>query len=335
MLAALAACGSSSSSTNGGDTTPSGTATTTPVAMRDITLLLDWFPNPDQVSLYMAQSKGYFKDVGLNVKLQPPSDPSDVSKLVSTGTVELGVSYQASMPYDLAAGVKVKAVGALIPTSLNTFMATKDSPVKSPADIAGHTVGLSSATGSGQAILATIYKKYNIDPESVRVVNVKTSLVQAMVAGTVDATLEAYRNIEGVQLQMKGLDPLLVTMPELGVPDSDELVIVANSDRLASDTAYQQIVRDFLSALAKGAAAAQATAEESTAVMAPVAKGYDKAELAKMIEATLPLLKNPDGELQMNEAKWEAYNKWMLDNKLIDSAPAVSDMMTTEFIPTS
>jgi putative hydroxymethylpyrimidine transport system substrate-binding protein len=69
--------------------------------------------------------------------------------------------------------------------------------------------------------------------------------------------------------------------------------------------------------------------------MAPVAKGYDKAELAKMIEATLPLLKNPDGELQMNEAKWEAYNKWMLDNKLIDSAPAVSDMMTTEFIPTS
>ena len=56
-------------------------------------------------------------------------------------------------------------------------MATKDSPVKPPADLAGHTVGLSSATGSGQAVLATIYKRYNIDPESVRVVNVKTSRV--------------------------------------------------------------------------------------------------------------------------------------------------------------
>ena len=79
LLGGLAACGSSSSSTGGGDATPSGSATTTPVVMRDITVLLDWFPNPDQVSLYMAQSKGYFKDAGLNVKLQPPSDPSDVS----------------------------------------------------------------------------------------------------------------------------------------------------------------------------------------------------------------------------------------------------------------
>jgi len=59
-----------------------------------LTLLLDWFPHPDHASLYVAQAKGYFKHAGLDMTLQAPSNASDPAKLVSTGNVPLGISYE-------------------------------------------------------------------------------------------------------------------------------------------------------------------------------------------------------------------------------------------------
>jgi putative hydroxymethylpyrimidine transport system substrate-binding protein len=334
MALALAACGSSSSEapvTPGGSSTPSGS---TAPAMRDITVLLDWFPNPDHVALYMAQDKGYFTEAGLNVKLQAPSDPSDPPKLVSTGKVELGISYEPEMYFSHQAGLKVTAVGSLIPTALNSVMATKNSPVKSLADLGGKTIG-DAGLPTDAAFLQAIYAANNIDPNSVKEINLKTSLVSAMLSGKVDATIGAYRNIEGVQLQMEGQDPMIVPISEAGVPDYNELVVIANTDRLASDDAYGQIVRDFLSALAKGSAAAQADPAAAEASMAKVAKGYDSDQLAKMIDATTPLLKNSLGDLQMDAAQWTSFGDWMYENKLIDAKVDASAVMTTDFLPTS
>lgn len=330
LLLGLAACGSSSSSV--APTTSPGSSDQ-PKQMRDITLLLDWFPNPDHIALYVAQEKGYFTEAGLNVKLQPPSDPADPPKLVSTGNVDLGISYEPEMYFSHAAGLKVTAVGALIPTALNSVMATKDSPVKSLADLGGKTIG-DAGLPTDAAFLQAIYKQNNIDPNSVTEINLKTSLVQAMLSGKVDATIGAYRNIEGVQLQMEGQDPMIVPVTEAGVPDYAELVVIANTDKLASDPEYGQIVRDFLSALAKGSADAQASPADAEAAMKPVAKGYESDQLKAMVDATAPLLQNDLGELQMDEAAWTSFGDWMFDSGLIDAKVPASEVMSTAFLPT-
>lgn len=327
LVVGLAACGSSSAGTAPG---ASGSAT---VPTRNITVLLDWFPNPDHVALYVAQQKGYFAAAGLNVNLQPPSNASDPPKLVSTGKAELGISYEPEMFLSQQAGLKVTAVGALIPTALNSILATKNSPVKSPADLGGHTIG-DAGLSSDAAFLKVIYAKYNINPATVKTVNLQTSLITAMVAGNVDATIGGYRNIEAVQLQMMGLDPMVVPVTEAGAPNYDELVVIANTDRLAQDPAYQQMVRDFLSALAKGAADAVANPADAEAAMKSVAKGYDAATLAKMISTTIPLLKAPGGFLSMVPSEWDAFGVWMHQNQLINSAIPASAVMTTKYLPT-
>ena len=47
-------------------------------AAKKITVLLDWFVNPDHAPLFVAQEKGYFKDQGLEVEFIAPdmSPPS-------------------------------------------------------------------------------------------------------------------------------------------------------------------------------------------------------------------------------------------------------------------
>ena len=52
--------------------------TIAPAAATDkITLLLDWFVNPDHGPIIIAEEKGYFKDAGLEVEVIAPADPAD------------------------------------------------------------------------------------------------------------------------------------------------------------------------------------------------------------------------------------------------------------------
>ena len=45
-------------------------------AKDDLTLILDWFVNPDHAPLIVAQEKGFFTNVGLKVNLIAPADPN-------------------------------------------------------------------------------------------------------------------------------------------------------------------------------------------------------------------------------------------------------------------
>lgn len=301
-------------------------------SLTPVTLLLDWFPNPDHVALYVTKAKGYWEEQCLDVTLQPPSDPTDPPKLVSTGKVELGVSYQPEMYFQVPAGLKIKAVAALVPTALNSLMWLDGGSIKSVADLGGKTIG-EPGFGSNRAYLSAIFAANNIDPATVKVVAVKTALAQALTSGAADAVIGAYGNIEGEQMKQEGLTPVITPVSDIGVPNFDELVIIANSDRLASDAAYQDIVKKFLAGLAKGNADAIADPTFSEQTMAAVGGDYAGPALPLMIEATLPLLDNPAGFGRMDAASWDKYGKFMVQQKLIDKAPSGADLLTNDFLP--
>ena len=57
----------------------------TVAAKEKVTVLLDWFVNPDHAPLFVALEKGYFAEKGLEVELIAPSNPNDPPKLVAAG----------------------------------------------------------------------------------------------------------------------------------------------------------------------------------------------------------------------------------------------------------
>ena len=77
-----------------------------------------------------------------------------------------------------------------------------------------------------------------------------------MIGGRVDAILGGFRNIEGVDLQQRGLDPRIVPVDQLGVPTYDELVLVA---RKSTVDAHPAAIRAFIEALGRGTDYARAT----------------------------------------------------------------------------
>src|SRR5438270_3445786 len=79
-----------------------------------LTVILDWFVNPDHGPLIVAQEKGFFSDAGLDVDLVAPADPSDPPKLVAAGKADIGVDYQPQLHVQVAEGLPLTRIGTLI-----------------------------------------------------------------------------------------------------------------------------------------------------------------------------------------------------------------------------
>jgi putative hydroxymethylpyrimidine transport system substrate-binding protein len=321
----VAGCGGSSQKTNATTQGGSSGSSSTP---QQLTLLLDWFPNPDHVALYAAKQKGYFDKAGLDLTLQAPSNAADPAKLVSTGKVPLGISYEPEVMISQAHGLKVQAVAALIPTALNSLIAPSRSGVNSVAGLKGKKLG-SAGLASDTAMMKAIASKAGVPASSINMINVGSNLVSTMLSGSVDATIGGYRNVEAIQLKDRGANPWVMPVTDAGVPAYDELVIIANSDRLKTDSAYQDQVRKFLGALAHGNADALANPTAAEDAIGPVAKGYSKPLLKKMVDATVPLLRNPKGFGYMDPSAWASYGDWMYQQKLlpkkVDGKAAMTD----------
>jgi putative hydroxymethylpyrimidine transport system substrate-binding protein len=330
VMSAAVACGSSSSSGSASSSSSSGAQATTKT-----TVLLDWFPNPDHIALYLAQKDGDFTKQHLNVTFQSPSNSTDALKLVSLGQVPLAISYEPETITAATAGLNVTAVAAMIPTPLNSLIISGKSGVSGPAGLSGKTVGTDGDPVSAQ-MLKAVLKKDNISLNQIKLVTVNEGLVPAMVSNKVAAIISGYRNVEGIQLgTYPGMNPKVYPVETLGVPNYDELVIIANKSKLASDAAYRTMVKEFLAGLGQGAAAAQANPAAALAAITPVAKGYSPALLKKMVYATAPLLHNQDGFGAMSVSEWQSFANWMKSDGLITKPVQAAAVVNTSLLPNS
>ena len=297
-------------------------------------VLLDWFPNPDHASLYTALAQGDFTKAGVDVSFQAPSGNQDALKLVSAGAMPLGVSYEPNVITAAAQGLDVEAVAALVPTPLDTLIVSGTSGITSPAGLAGKKIG---TTGDpvANAILKTILAKNGVDIKSTSLIAVSEGLVPAILTDNVQAIIGGYRNVEAIQLQLKGKAPKVFPVDQQGVPKYDELVIVAQKSKLAGDPAYRSMVTKFLAGLAKGDATAQADPDTAIAALRPQIKigDYTDADLKAMVPVTTKLYANPGGFGAMDSAAWQSFADWMLANKLIGKAVTAADAESAAYLP--
>lgn len=306
------------------------TATTS--ESKPLTLMLDYLPNADHVGIYVALEKGYFKDAGLDLKIQTPPDPAAPLKLLAAGKTDLAISYEPELLLAREKGLKLVSVGAIVQKPLTSIISLGDKNIKKPSDLAGKTVGTAGIPYQSD-YLKTVLKQANVDPKSVKEVNVGFNLVPAMLSDKVDATLGAFWNYEGVELAQAGKKPNIIRIEQAGVPSYDELIVVA---RKADTQKNGARVRRFLQALTRGYQATRKNPD--SAVDALVKANPDlkrKLQLAS-VEATLPVFfptsdSKPFGF--QNDIEWARYGSWMYQQKLLKSEPIANRALTNEFLP--
>jgi len=297
-------------------------------------VMLDWYPNADHAGLYAAQASGEYERAGLDVEFVPPPDAAAPLKLVQAGRVDLAISYQPDVLLARDQGADVVAVGALVQKPLTSLMSVGDHAITDPKQLAGKTVGTAGIPYQS-AYLKTILDKAGVNPDSVKEVNVGFKLTQAMLSKKVDATIGAFWNVEGVQLDQAGRKPHILRMENLGVPTYDELVLAASRDSL--DAAGASKVRRFLQATARGYQLVKEDPATGVDALLAANRDLDRKLTEASVNATLPVFLPEDGERPFGwqePAQWAAYEKWMRANELLKPPePRERAPLTNEFLP--
>ncbi|TCJ97851.1 putative hydroxymethylpyrimidine transport system substrate-binding protein [Volucribacter psittacicida] len=200
-------------------------------AKQKVSLMLDWFVNPDHAAIIVAQQKGFFAENGLEVDIIEPADPSMPPKLVAAGKADLAVDYQPHLQMQVAEGLPLVRIGTLVSTPLNSLVVLADSNIQQLADLKGKKVGY-SVSGFESALLSAMLKSANLSAQDVELINVNWSLSPSLFSGQVDAVIGAFRNFELNQMALENRPGRAFYPEEHGVPVYDELILVANKNQL-------------------------------------------------------------------------------------------------------
>src|SRR5690348_11928838 len=155
-------------------------------AQEKFTFALNWFAVGDHAAYWVALEKGYFAKAGLDVTLENSKGSGDSIAKVDTGRADAGLADAVAVLAADARGAKVKMVGMVFDKTPLNFFSRKDSPVKSPKDLEGKTVGAPPGDGQRQAWPA-FAKLHKIDESKVTWVNIEpTAKIAALAEKRVD-----------------------------------------------------------------------------------------------------------------------------------------------------
>jgi putative hydroxymethylpyrimidine transport system substrate-binding protein len=281
-----------------------------------LTVILDWYVNPDHAPLVVAQEGGYFARHGLDVDLIVSPDASAPPKLVAAGQAEIAITYQSDLMLQVKEGLPVVRFGTLVNTPLNCLIALKDGPIKSLADLKGRTVGYSIASFE-DAYLNAILGSVGLSVDDVTTVNLNFNLVPPLIAGQVDAILGGYRNVEFVQLELDGYPANAWFPEEHGVPAYDELIYVTR-DALRDDPRLPR----FLAAIQEATAFLDTHTDEALQMFIKSHTDLDDELNRRSFAATLPLFARDPATLDV--ARYETFAAFLKEKGLLEEVPPLA-----------
>jgi len=284
-------------------------------ASEKVTVVLDWFVNPDHAPLFVALEKGFFSGKGLDVKFQVPSNPNDPPKLAAAKDADIAVSYQPQHYLHVDQGLPLVRIATLIATPLNTLVVLADGDIKNLAQLKGKTVGYSIG-GFETVILKVMLESQGMSLDAVKLVNVNFSLSPSLFSGSTDAVIGAFRNFELNQMDIEGRPGRAYFVEEYGIPFYDELILVTHRDYVT-----QTKLRRFIDGLEEGVQFLVNHPDESWKLFIRGRKDLDN-ELNRLAwRDTLPRFALRPGAL--DRARYQRFAKFLKKHGLIRETPQV------------
>ncbi len=325
---ALLLSGCAGSQTAAGDTQADGAGED---ELRELTVVLDWYPNALHAFLYQAEQAGYFAEEGLTVNIQPPAGVNDAMSMVAAGKADIGLYYQQDViQARVEQGVPVKSIAAVVQAPLNIILSLKEKDITEPADLAGKTVGY-AGTELSEALVHSIMQKSGQDPNSVELIDVGFDLMSSMVTGNVDATIGCLVNHEVPQMEKEGFEVNYFFPDDFGVPQYYEGIFLANDDMIENEP---EVLAGFLRGCQKGF---EDFKNDTDAVLQVLLDNQDESNFPldpdvekQSCQTLLPLMETADAPfLSQSESCWQENIDWMYEEGLISSQPDVSEVMAT------
>jgi ABC-type nitrate/sulfonate/bicarbonate transport system substrate-binding protein len=217
MSALLAACGSDSKKSSG----PAPAGKTAP-AYGQLTMQLSWIKNVEFAGEYIADTNGYYTQVGfsgVNLIAGGPNVQQDA--VVASGKALACISAPDITSAAINQGAPLITVGAQYQKNPFAIMSLASKPIKTPQDMIGKKIGVQA---TNEPVWAAFLKAAKVDPSKITKVPVQFD-PSPLVSGTVDGWFSFATN-EPNLLKVKNVPTYVFLLADFGYPLVSETYVV-------------------------------------------------------------------------------------------------------------
>lgn len=293
------------------------------------------FPAPSFLPAFiphrLAQSRGYFKEEGLDVTFEVGNGGADVAKQVAVGNADLGGGVGETSMIVRPNGLKVRGVALLGSKSIFQIAARKAAKIQSLTDLRGKKVGVISYQDTSYYALLGVLAAKGLQRSDLQIEAVgNAGMTQLMIAGSLDAIMAtpdwAYAiETARVPLNYFSIDDVFPAMAQAVLASDD---IIKRRPKVVHGVvqAILHAVRDCLqdpAAAAHDFVAAVPQQKGKEVAIEAILRRYDK-----NVYVT-----NPPQDLgRFDQKRLQTVQQFYLKNKIIRTAVPVKDLYTNEFV---
>jgi ABC-type nitrate/sulfonate/bicarbonate transport system substrate-binding protein len=273
-----------------------------PGAPKGATLVLDFVPNAVHAGIYSGLARGYYRDEGVDLEVQPPGESTDAPKLLAAGKVDFAILDIHDLGIARERGIELVGVAPIVQRPLAAVIARRDGPVRRPRDMDGHRVGVSGLP-SDEAVVDSEVEADGGDPAEVDEVTIGFTAVPSLAAGKVDAAT-GFWNAEGVALRRQGVPIRVFKVDDFGAPPYPELILTTAQKTLEDDP---ELVDAVVAGTRRGYESTVRNPEAALEDLLAANPELDRAEQQAQLDVLLPILKPRPFDLPTLE-EWAAWD---------------------------
>ena len=214
---------------------------------RALSFTTSWLPEGPNLFAYVARDKGFWRRRGLEVSVARGAGSGAAAQAVGAGRFDFGMSATPTVIQQVAKGLKLVAIGQLNYDALMGVSVLADSPIVTPKDLEGHSLG--SSVGSGEYLFLPLYaQKAGFDLARVRSVLLDPKVRErALIERQVDA-ISGFANTTIPTLAAEGVKLRVMLFRAAGIEFYGQSLI-ARPDRLTDRGLAAAFVQGALEAV--------------------------------------------------------------------------------------
>ncbi len=303
-------------------------------ADRPVKMLLDWIHNGPNSGFVVAKEKGFYKEVGLDVAIEPGKGSGSTAQLIASKVADFGFSDGYVVTSAIGRGMDIKVVAGVFRRNPTAVIALEKSGITTAKQLEGKTIGIATGAAQFQQWPAFV-GGCKLDGNKVKVVNIDPAgYVASMIAGQVDAVAGfAQGMVPGVEVRANQ-NANILWYADCGVSTVSN-GIIAHNDLIKSDP---ELVKKFLAASLRGFLYGRANAQESIDILKKYQPNLTPAITNREMSISWSNWVTPSTAGKplgwMSEEDWASTIKVAKDFGGMTADVKTSQVYTNEFVPT-
>lgn len=302
-----------------------------PAAAQDtVTFRLNHLPWGMHAAYFTALEKGYWKELGLDVKIIPGHGALEAINTVGAGKEDIGIGSVDTLLAGQAKGVPIRAIAMDMYQNPSCLIFLRSSGIAKPKDFEGRSIGHPPAATT-KHILDAGLKLSGVDLGKVKAVNHPVGAeYQLLATGKIDS-FGGFCSGQVPTLEARGIKVGAVSLKDMGI-DAYGMMLFTNEKTMRE---RPETLVKFLRGWLKGQQWAYQNVNEATKLVLKHRPDRDMLEAAKL---KMILAENRADEARqrgfgvMTDDKWQKSMDVLVQAGIMEKALNVREVYTNQFV---